>query len=399
MLWAQHQFDQIPTFDDEPTGNFAAPIGGAAVPERRPAPLQLPEALAGVSTFLLFTTGSEDMTEEEAREYGITDYEARAGDGMTDSIILVVLDAEDRDLSLLSIPRDTWLDWRGARINGTYANQGVQAFTEDVTRVTGIPVNHVVKVNFTAAARLADVVGGIDMTIPTPMRDSKSHLYLPAAGCVHMDGRTTLEFSRSRHTQVWEDGRWSSDASASDFGRSSRQQAVISAALGKLLGPKLPLLLSELANTAQDTLVIDAGLDFGDLVGTARVLGTGPALDVHHLGLPSDPDMVGEAEVLRTSIYRAKPILEELVARVPGAELPPQYGAPSQPTSALSATPSPSTSAPTADGPSGAPTPVPSVSAASGDEKVEVRGFETGRNGTYSPCSDGVEPDPDASPS
>ena len=397
LWWTQHQFDQVPTFGDP-----------AAAPGEDEAE-ELAEPLEGVTTFLVFSTGAEDMTAEEARRYGITDFAAREGDGLTDSIILAVLDMPSRELTLLSIPRDTWMDDRGSRINETYRDVGPYALAADVREITGIPVNHLVAVNFTAAARLTDVVGGIDIEIPLPMRDRQAHLELPEAGCVHLDGKTALAFSRSRHTQVQQDGVWRTDASASDFGRSARQQAAITAALRKLLSPKLPLYVDDLAEAAQDTLTIDRGLELGHLVSTGRALATGPELEVRHLGLPSRHATVGQAAVTRVDPGPAREILAPLLETVPGASLPEAYEPEpweqesSEDASADGDDRVEATGGPEASGEAEAtgeprPTAAPGMPTSEPAEVVDVEGFETG-GARYAPCTDGATPPSDASAS
>lgn len=358
----------------EPSTVAATPTAASPPPSASasPTPATVPASLTGVTTWLLYTTGSRAMTAYDAHKYGITGFAARGEDGLTDSIILAVLDGKRRDLSLLSIPRDTWLDWRGARINATYdaaggGTRGATAFSADVARLTGIPVDHTIEVNFTAAAQLADVVGGVDIAIPHPMRDTKSHLSLPTAGCVLMDGRTTLAFSRSRHTQVYEGGRWRTDTSASDFGRASRQQAVVSAALRKLLSAKLPVYLPALAETVHRTLRFDGGLDYAALVQAAAAFAAGPGLTVHHYGLTSYDATVGGQAVLRTDYRAAAPIVARLAAAVPGARLPAAYG-----TGWRAST--------------DAPLPL------DGTAPVVLQGFATGPNGSYASCTGGTAP-------
>lgn len=383
LAWTRWQLSRVPTF----AGGAPVPGPGAAAGVPRDAkPLQLPAALEGVTTFLVFSTGSEGMTAEEAKQYGVTDLAARGGDGLTDSIIVAVLDASDRQMSLLSIPRDTWLDWRGRRINETYRRDGATAFASDVTRLTGLPINHMIAVSFTAAGRLADAVGGIDVQIPTPMRDDKSHLLLPQDGCIHMDGRVALAFARSRHTQTQGPDGWRTDPSASDFGRNTRQQAVIVAALDKLLTPRLPVLLPALARTAQQTLTIDAGLDLGEIFDTGRVLATGRALTIHHYGLPSRVTTIGGASVVLPDAARAGRVLEPLLAAVPGSRWPDWV----VPVGASSPSPSGTPGGPPAGGSSDGS----STSVIGKDSAVSVEGYELGSSASYRPCSNGITPPP-----
>lgn len=388
LFYARWQLSRIPTFTAAPVGGGSTG-GGAAAP---PAPLSLPAAFNGVTTFLLFTTGSRGMTAEEAKRYNIPDVEKRGEDSLTDSIILAVLDAPQRRLSLLSIPRDTWIASRGSRINEIFVTSGPQALADEVTSLTGIPVNHMVSISFVAAARLADTVDGIDIEIPTPMRDSKSHLDIPFAGCVHLDGRNALAFARSRHTQVQVDGRWQTDASASDFGRSTRQQAVITAALGKLLTPKLPILLPRLGDTAAATLQIDAGLDMGTVFDTARVLATGTKLKVVHLGLTSTIGQVGKASVVFSEPHASAKVLAGLISEVPGAEWPSWIPDSDREAALAPAAPTQSTAPDASPSPSGSPETGTDTSVVGSDTPISVKGFDTGKHTDYRPCSNGQTP-------
>lgn len=393
FLWARWQLSQVPTFAAAgPTVTDSAGHTTAAAA----APLTLPPSLDGVTTFLVFTTGSHNMTPAQAKKYNIPDYVARGTDDLTDSIILAVLDAPARKLTMLSIPRDTWLSYRNARINETYIRYGAAALASDVTRLTGVPINHMVAVNFTAAAELTDVVGGVNVQIPVPMKDTYSHLLLPQAGCIHMDGKVALAFARSRHTETYVNGQWQTDPSASDFGRSTRQQAIITAALDKLLSPKLPLYLPGLAATAKDTLIIDSGLNLGALFDVAKVLATGPHLQITHLGLPSRTGWEGAASVVFTDPQAAAGVLGPLVHEVPGASWPQWMTDAGVPEPGLSsATPPASSASPTESAtPSGTPSSPSATSVVGTNSVVTVDGFSTGPNTDYRPCSNGITPPP-----
>ena len=189
--------------------------------------LALPAPLLGVVTFMVFTTGSHDMTKTDAVKYGVPDVKARGTDNMTDTIVLVSVDTRSGQISYLSIPRDTWVPRYREKINEIYLTNGVQALVDEVQSITGVPVNHVVGLGFTAFGRFTDAVGGVNIRIPVPTRDAESHLLLPSAGCVHLDGRTVLAFARSRHTDVYTPQQgWHRDPGASDLQRETRQQVV-----------------------------------------------------------------------------------------------------------------------------------------------------------------------------
>jgi LCP family protein required for cell wall assembly len=111
----------------------------------------------------------------------------------------------------------------------------IEALTGNALRV-----NHVMIVDFSAFKDLIDNIGGIDITVPAPILSNKFDCPYDAAGCArwkgwrfakgrqHMNGRRALIYSRIRENQL--------DPRDTDISRGGRQQAVLRAALHKLLG-------------------------------------------------------------------------------------------------------------------------------------------------------------------
>ena len=303
--------------------------------------LALPAPLLGVVTFMVFTTGSHDMTKTDAVKYGVPDVKARGTDNMTDTIVLVSVDTRSGQISYLSIPRDTWVPRYREKINEIYLTNGVQALVDEVQAITGVPVNHVVGLGFTALGRFTDAVGGVNIRIPVPTRDAESHLLLPSAGCVHLDGRTVLAFARSRHTDVYTPQQgWHRDPGASDLQRETRQQVVADAFIHKLLTPSLPLLAPAIADAVANEITTDAGLSIPTLISTAVSLATHGHITTRHFLLPSTFGTVGSASVTFVDPYPAARVLEAFGRNLPGFSLPRQYPTVPAPTVSPVATPS-----------------------------------------------------------
>ncbi len=303
--------------------------------------LVLPPPLQGVVTFMVFTTGSHDMTKTDALKYGVPDVKARGTDNMTDTIVLVSIDTRSGQISYLSIPRDTWVPRSGEKINEIYPTHGVQGLVDEVQSITGVPVNHVVGLGFTAFGRFTDAVGGVNIRIPVPTRDAESHLLLPSAGCVHLDGRTALAFARSRHTDVYTPQQgWHRDPGASDLQRETRQQVVADAFVHKLLTPSLPLLAPAIADAVANEITTDAGLSIPTLISTAVSLATHGHITTRHFLLPSTFGTVGSASVTFVDPYPAAQVLEAFGRNLPGFSLPRQYPTVPAPTVSPVATPS-----------------------------------------------------------
>lgn len=303
-----YELDQLRNFSSGPGTEAAG------------APLSLPEPAGEVETFLIFSAGSAGLTPAEAKRLGVVGLKERGEDNLTDVLMLVVVDPRAPSARVLSIPRDTFLPERGYRINSVFRREGAQALTEEVHALTGVPVNHLISMDFKGFATITDEVGGVDMYVPQPTRDTFSGLFLPDAGCTHFDGRSALAFVRSRHTEIRDRGRWRTAASASDFGRIQRQQVFISAMLDKLLGPELPLRIPALLRVAKRDVVIDDELSVDDLVSLARAFTSSTPDAVRYFSLPATPDRVRGAEVVRVDRKAAVEVLNAMREGVPGAE-------------------------------------------------------------------------------
>jgi len=231
----------------------------------------IPIVPPGVTRILVFSTGSDGLdAERDGSRLGIGRGRARMADQLTDSLLLVTLHPDSAKVGIVSLPRDTWLEWRGHRINESFKRYGLTALVDDVEALTGLRAEHAIAMNFAAFADLTDSLGGVRMLFDSPARDAKSHLDIPTAGCINLDGPNALAFVRSRHWQVFKNGSWRSDASSSDWGRILRQQAFIRAAAAQLLTWQLPARIPALFNVVQENVTFDQELSVSKLAGLVQ---------------------------------------------------------------------------------------------------------------------------------
>jgi len=177
------------------------------------------------------------------RDFANTDQ--RVADNHSDSIMILRTDPDHHRLAYLSIPRDLRVAIPGhgeQKINAAMQFGGPQLVLETIRGLTGnaLQVNHVMIVDFTQFKQLIDNIGGIDITVPAPILSDKFECPFDAPRCAtwrgwrfakgrqHMDGRRALIYSRIRVNQL--------DPTDSDIKRGERQQAVVNAAMRKLLG-------------------------------------------------------------------------------------------------------------------------------------------------------------------
>lgn len=319
--WLDRAFDDIPTFDQTPP----RPPEGAAPSTTLVLPAPPAQQLR---TFLVFGVGSQGVDGEEGSRTRIGADRLAHTDGLTDAIMLVVADLTNGRAVVVSLPRDTWLEHRRSRINAVYVTGGAQAFADEVTALTGIPVHHMVAVNFAAVVDVVDTLGGVRVRVPVEMRDRNSGLSLQE-GCVHLDGADALALVRSRHLEYRDGGRWRTDPSG-DFGRIERTQQLLAATLSQVSLVSLPTQVPALLDAAADNVVRDAGLGLPEALSVARAFAGG--VEVRFWQPPADPARRGAASVV---VWRpeASEVLDRLAAAVAsgsltGTELDPAPAAP-----------------------------------------------------------------------
>ena len=164
----------------------------------------------------------------------------------SDSITLVRIDTNRHRIAYLSIPRDLVVEIPGHgpnKINAAFQLGGAGARDEDGSALTGLPLNHVVLVDFAQFQKLIDTLGGIEINVPKPILSNRfdcpyptearcqrmAGLALRARGGSTMNGQRALIYSRVRENRL--------DPSENDLTRAERQQQVLEAMPGKLIRP------------------------------------------------------------------------------------------------------------------------------------------------------------------
>ncbi len=222
----------------------------------------------------------------------------------SDSIMLLHTDPSRGRLAYLSIPRDLQVeipDYGLAKINAASQVGGPALALRTVKELTGLPVNHVVFVDFARFAELVDAVGGIDITVPRPIRSKRFDCpYKTQARCQawpgwrfkkgsqHMDGRRALIYSRIRVNEL--------NPSETDFDRARRQQQVVQATLDKATGLGTALRLPFVGDDLVTPLSTDLGA--GALMQLGWAYFRADAAKALHCRLGGDPATVGGESVI-----------------------------------------------------------------------------------------------------
>jgi len=203
---------------------------------------------------------------------GIGDTSAVQG-RRSDTIMILRQEADGNGASILSLPRDLWVDIAGrgssSRINSAYSD-GTDVLAATITQEYGIPIHHVVDVDFNGFKDLVDAAGGVVLCFEYATRDGNTGLD-QQPGCRRLDGLEALQYARSRHYTEFRDGAWREDP-RSDLSRIERQQdlmqSIADATVDRLKSD--PFVASELISATGDSVRMDPGLDPIAAAGTLR---------------------------------------------------------------------------------------------------------------------------------
>jgi LCP family protein required for cell wall assembly len=239
---------------------------------------------SGPSLLFTFFKDSESLKENQERTNILllgTGGEGHQGYNLSDTIILVSVSPKAKDVVLISIPRDLWVEDLKAKINTAYAfgeerkkGGGIELAESVVSKLFNLPVHYTVRIDFSGFEKAVDLVGGVDLNVERDFTDSKypiegkendlcgytiveveeegvkKDVIQDATGSAvlvedpffcryetihfrkglnHMDGKTALKFVRSR---------MGTNGEGSDFARSRRQQQVMLALKEKIFSIK-----------------------------------------------------------------------------------------------------------------------------------------------------------------
>jgi len=192
------------------------------------------------------------------------------GGGNTDTMMLGAYDVPNQKLSVMSLPRDTFVEYRGRKVllNSVYnraggGEDGIKALEQEVGELTGVTPDYHVIVQWEAVGELVNAIGGVYFEVPFDMyyndlsQDFKIDL---RGGYQLLDGEKAMGLLRWRHNSIGDTGKidYSYGYAEGDLGRIKTQQAFLTATLSKCLQPGVLLPnLMEYIQIFQNNVVTD----------------------------------------------------------------------------------------------------------------------------------------------
>jgi LCP family protein required for cell wall assembly len=229
--------------------------------------------------------------------------------GRSDTTILLRLDPERNAIAVMSIPRDLKVEIPGYgtdKFNAAYSDGGPKLTLQVVKELTGLPINHVVNVDFLGFVRAVDAIGCVytdvdrryyHSNVGVPPSEQYSEINIKP-GYQMLCGKKALEYVRYRHTDT-------------DIVRSARQQDFLSAARQRV--PIKDLLLG------QNSLI-----DIFTHYTTSDISSTGTMIQVMDLFIESRNAAIKEvhfpAELGPSYVYASSEAIHEAVNKFLGIE-------------------------------------------------------------------------------
>ncbi|MBP2641184.1 MAG: cell envelope-related transcriptional attenuator [Firmicutes bacterium] len=205
--------------------------------------------------------------------------------GRSDTMMVFTIDPKTREVSLLSVPRDTRMKIPGHgwdKINHAYALGGQKLARQAVESLMGIPMDYYIAVNFNGFYKMIDAVGGVTINVEKRMyyTDPYDDLVINLKpGEQRMDGKTAIQYVRYRD----EEG---------DIGRINRQQKFIKAMFAEVMSPsvipRVPSIIREVSGAVKTDMPTSKMIQLANLLHDAYKQGLKTYM------VPGKPAFIGE---------------------------------------------------------------------------------------------------------
>lgn len=154
-----------------------------------------------------------------------TGTEGRVEQGRSDTMMVMTVNPNTNQSTIVSIPRDTYTEIVGRghndKINHAYAFGGTSMAVNTVQNLLEIPIDYYVAINMEGLEQVVDAVGGI--TVVPDQSFTQSGYSFTQGQQTRLDGSGALAYSRMRQQDP-----------QGDYGRQRRQREVVQAIISEL---------------------------------------------------------------------------------------------------------------------------------------------------------------------
>jgi LCP family protein required for cell wall assembly len=214
----------------------------------------------------------EGATDEQMAQLGTTD---DRGAQNTDTMIIMHIAADGSAASLISFPRDSYVEIPGHGMNKLNAafslgsqngggdSGGAQLLVTTIQNLSGVTIDHFVRISLLGFFQLVKALGPVKVCLNNAVQDHYSNIDLPA-GVSELTPQQALSFVRQRH-----------GLPRGDLDRQVRQQYFLSVEARQILsaGTLLnPVKLGRVIDAVSSSMQTDSSLNFISLGQSLRKL-------------------------------------------------------------------------------------------------------------------------------
>lgn len=241
------------------------------------------------------------------------------------TMVVHVVPATKR-ITILSLPQTTLAQMAGKahtefgqfnKLNAAY-NDGPTVLVQTIQDNFGIPINHVVQVNFSGFKGAVNALGGVYMDFRYPSKDAYSGLDIPTPGCQLLNGTQALAVARSQDFQYFKTGQWH-QTPLGDLARIRRQDSFLKALVNTAKSKLNPLQINAFLGSLPQGIVVDKTFSLSEMVNLAESFHsiTPGSIATYTLPTLTGGSVTGYGDVL----FVNQPSAQELLTKIFGNEL------------------------------------------------------------------------------
>lgn len=194
-----------------------------------------------------------DTTEDAFCIYisGIDTYGEVSSVSRTDANMLVVVNPTSKQILMLSIPRDYYIDLygKGSKDKLTHSGiYGIDTTVKSIENLLGIDINYYYKINFTSLIKIVDSIDGVDVYSNYSFTSKDGYNY--TKGYNHVNGKEALSFARERKS-----------FNAGDRVRNMNQQALVEAIFRKCTDSSIIVKYNSLLGSLKKSFITNMSSD------------------------------------------------------------------------------------------------------------------------------------------
>lgn len=176
---------------------------------------------------------------------GIDTYGEVSSVSRTDANMVVVVNPTSKQILMLSIPRDYYIDLYGKDGKDKLTHSGIYGIdttVKSIEQLLDIDINYYYKINFTSLINIVNAIDGVDVYSKYTFTSKDGYNY--QKGYNHVNGKEALSFARERKA-----------FSAGDRIRNINQQALVEAIFRKCTDSSIIVKYNSLLNSLKKSFV------------------------------------------------------------------------------------------------------------------------------------------------